>query len=201
METRKNRNRRNTGAGIILVACLAMCMLSCSKKSIPEQIIAFNSLNDTTLYADSINLYEGVPEKLTPKVAKKVLEDYFKPKRYYPEDTMVFGVTPAEDDSVRCFNFFDLRKINIKNRKYPLGIIRYYKCDCFENGNHVRPHAAMITANENGDYILVNEDFLPDYYYTDNIFGKDDYLKINDSILDRSNPPTAIPYTARIILK
>ncbi|MFY7730284.1 MAG: hypothetical protein ACOVRN_12260 [Flavobacterium sp.] len=203
METRKNRNGRNNGAGIILTACLAMCMLSCSKKNIPEQVIAFKDLNDTTLYADSIYLYNGTPEALTNSITKKVLEDYYKPKGFYPEGALSLDSLLGTNDSVspRCFNFLDLRKINIKNRRYPLGIVRYFKCDCFENGNHVRPHTAMITANENGDYILVNEDFLPDHYYIDNILGGNGILHIKDSILDRSHPPTATPYTAKIILK
>jgi hypothetical protein len=202
METRKNRNGRNRGI-IAFAICLAMFMLSCSKKSIPEQVIAFNSLNDTTLYTDSIYLYNGIPEALTNSITKKVLEDYYKPKGFYPEGALSLDSLLSTNDSAspRCFNFLDLREINIKNRRYPLAVVRYFKCDCFENGNHVRPHTAMITANKNGDYILVNEDFLPDHYFIDNIFAEDDYLKINDSILDRSNPPTAIPYTARIILK
>lgn len=183
---------------LLMISCF-----SCCKKNITQSVTTSSSINDTILYTDSINLYKRIPKRLTASIAKIVLENYYRPKGLYPEEALSLDslLSSNTDETLRCFKFFDLRKINIKNRRYPLAIVRYYKCDCFENGNHVRPHAAMITANENGDYILVNEDFLPDYYYINNIYNEDMNLRINDSILDRANPPSAIPYKAQIILK
>ncbi|MFP9117350.1 hypothetical protein ACLI08_06170 [Flavobacterium sp. RNTU_13] len=120
METRKNRNGRNNGAGIILAACLAMCMLSCVKtKIVPRNVeITFTSVM-TNEEQDSINWTSGnklrnefelngnnpIRCALTVVADESVVFSQYINEHWQTIDTLRYSVLPGVTPAFRITDF------------------------------------------------------------------------------------------------
>ncbi|MFY7728457.1 MAG: hypothetical protein ACOVRN_02955 [Flavobacterium sp.] len=164
METYKNRNRENRG-GIILAACLAMCMLSCSKKLPVESVDKQSSYKDTVLEIDSLNfpLPKG-SSKLTEELAQETLEKYYAVKGIHNYKT---GYQDEEGNQM-CAYYDTLYTYQLNNDKHEDGIIAYHLMPCLASGHCYQPGYAFIT-RINNEYKIVNPEFLTSGYGIDSL--------------------------------
>lgn len=163
METYKNINRR--GIGIALIACIVICMLSCSKKPLNQYTNKQSSYKDTVLNVDSLNfITTNGSSKLTEELAQKTLEDYYATKGIHNYKT---GFQDDEGNQM-CAYYDTLYTYHLNNDRHEDGIIAYHLIPCLASGHCYQPSYAFIT-QINKEYNIVNPEFLTSGYGIDSV--------------------------------
>ncbi len=183
---------------ILLVIALQSCAkLSTSSSSAPSQNIV-----DTLVYVDSLNFRDNRYYSSRDTAAVyRAIQDYFIPKGYYPEEKMTLDTLLTHDiePEPQCVGFDTLYPLNLNADNVEDYLVTYFKMPCGASGNQWRPHMAIVTSI-NGNYKLISEDLLPDYWYhIDSLATNRDKILIYGKIFDRATLEFAKKYRATII--
>ncbi len=163
MESHKNRNGRNNGAGIAML--LAITTICCSKKSTLQPVHYQSIYKDTVLNIDSLNFADtNVSSKLNREIAEKSLDEYYAAKGIHNYET---GNQDDEGNQM-CAYYDTLYTYHLNNDKHEDGVISYHLMPCLASGHCYQPSYAFIT-RVNKKYKIVNPEFLTSGYGIDSV--------------------------------
>jgi hypothetical protein len=154
----------------LLLILATVALISCKKETVVTQV----TKPETAVYKDTIlNLkIEGNPINktiLTDTIAMQTLNKYFKNKGFMlqseiDEDLNIPRLPKNKNKNVIEFDSLLL----IDNHS---GIVSYWNAKPNAVGHCVQPHHAIIVADKD-DFMITNEDFLPETFVLDSIKNK-----------------------------
>lgn len=156
----------------IPILSLLIILASCEKTKSKTQNTAIIH-KDTVINLSRFDSQDNI-DHLDAAEARETLNDHFKNKGYLIESELnleTFEPESPENYGKKSIDYIDFNVFAFKNKS--IGIIRYYCCEPFSNGNCVEPYFAII-ANTKSGYKISNEEFLSSHYRIDSIINIED---------------------------